>query len=254
MVTFLDTPGPRGVHRHARPRRQGHRHRGAGGGGRRRRDAADHRGDPACQGGRRADRRGGQQDRQARCGPGSRAHELSKHEVISEEWGGDNMFVHVSAKTGEGIDELLDAILLQAEVLELSRGRGRSWRGRGDRVQPGEGPRRGGHRAGQARHAEAAIRSSPARSSAACARCSTRPARPSRSAGPSMPVVVLGLSGTPNAGDERWSSSRRTQGARSGAVPPGQVPRRQAARGSSSQAGGRVLADGGRRRSASSSS
>ena len=45
--------------------------------------------------------------------------ELSKHEVIAEEWGGNNMFVPVSAKTGQGIDQLLDAILLQAEVLEL---------------------------------------------------------------------------------------------------------------------------------------
>src|SRR5205814_1515641 len=45
--------------------------------------------------------------------------ELSKHEVISEDWGGQNMFVPVSARTGQGIDQLLDAILLQAEVLEL---------------------------------------------------------------------------------------------------------------------------------------
>ena len=45
--------------------------------------------------------------------------ELSKHEVISEEWGGQNIFVPVSARTGQGIDQLLDAILLQAEVLEL---------------------------------------------------------------------------------------------------------------------------------------
>ncbi len=45
--------------------------------------------------------------------------ELSKHEVIAEEWGGNNIFVPVSAKTGQGIDKLLDAILLQAEVLEL---------------------------------------------------------------------------------------------------------------------------------------
>src|SRR5207302_9794184 len=42
--------------------------------------------------------------------------ELSKHEVISEDWGGQNMFVSVSARTGQGIDQLLDAILLQAEV------------------------------------------------------------------------------------------------------------------------------------------
>src|SRR5579871_1030689 len=45
--------------------------------------------------------------------------ELSKHEVIAEEWGGQNIFVPVSARTGQGVDQLLDAILLQAEVLEL---------------------------------------------------------------------------------------------------------------------------------------
>src|SRR5437762_710345 len=45
--------------------------------------------------------------------------ELSKHDVISEDWGGQNMFVPVSARTGQGIDQLLDAILLQAEVIEL---------------------------------------------------------------------------------------------------------------------------------------
>src|SRR5204863_305411 len=45
--------------------------------------------------------------------------ELSKHEVIAEEWGGQNMFVSVSARTGAGVDKLLEAILLQAEVLEL---------------------------------------------------------------------------------------------------------------------------------------
>ena len=38
---------------------------------------------------------------------------------MPEEWGGESQFVHVSAKAGTGIDELLDAILLQAEVLEL---------------------------------------------------------------------------------------------------------------------------------------
>src|SRR5690554_1573231 len=46
--------------------------------------------------------------------------ELSQHGVMSEDWGGENMFVHISAKTGMGIDELLEAILLQAEVLELT--------------------------------------------------------------------------------------------------------------------------------------
>jgi translation initiation factor IF-2 len=45
--------------------------------------------------------------------------ELSQEEVISEEWGGEELFVNVSAKTGEGIDQLLEGILLQAELLEL---------------------------------------------------------------------------------------------------------------------------------------
>ncbi len=45
--------------------------------------------------------------------------ELSSHGVISEEWGGSDIFINVSAKTGEGIDALLDALLLQAEILEL---------------------------------------------------------------------------------------------------------------------------------------
>jgi translation initiation factor IF-2 len=47
-------------------------------------------------------------------------NELAKHDVIPEAWGGQNIFVNVSARTGEGIDQLLEAILLQAEVLELS--------------------------------------------------------------------------------------------------------------------------------------
>jgi len=45
--------------------------------------------------------------------------ELASHEVVPEEWGGDTMFCDVSAKTGQGIDQLLERILLQAEVLEL---------------------------------------------------------------------------------------------------------------------------------------
>ena len=46
-------------------------------------------------------------------------NELSQYGIMPEEWGGESQFVHVSAKAGTGIDELLDAILLQAEVLEL---------------------------------------------------------------------------------------------------------------------------------------
>ncbi|MDE5285167.1 MAG: translation initiation factor IF-2, partial [Buchnera aphidicola] len=46
-------------------------------------------------------------------------NDLMKYEIISEEWGGQNIFVSISAKTGKGIHQLLNAILLQAEMLEL---------------------------------------------------------------------------------------------------------------------------------------
>ncbi|QJC37825.1 translation initiation factor IF-2 [Enterobacteriaceae endosymbiont of Donacia bicoloricornis] len=46
-------------------------------------------------------------------------NELSRYDILSEEWGGEHIFIKVSAKTGEGIDNLLNAILLQAEMLEL---------------------------------------------------------------------------------------------------------------------------------------
>ncbi len=47
-------------------------------------------------------------------------NEMAALEVVPEDWGGDTMFIPVSAKTGEGVDALLDAVLLQAEVLELT--------------------------------------------------------------------------------------------------------------------------------------
>ena len=81
--------------------------------------------------------------------------ELSKHEVIAEEWGGNNMFVQVSAKTGQGIDELLDAILLQAEVLELTAAADGLATGIVIESSHREGPRRGRHGARQEGHAEA---------------------------------------------------------------------------------------------------
>lgn len=46
-------------------------------------------------------------------------NDLMKYEILSEEWGGENIFVPVSAKTGQGINQLLNAILLQSEILEL---------------------------------------------------------------------------------------------------------------------------------------
>ena len=128
--------------------------------------------------------------------------ELSKHEVIPEDWGGDTMFINVSALTGEGIDALLEAISIQAEVLELrSAEKGaasgvvvesRLDKGRGPvatiLVQSGE-LKKGdiilsGHEFGRVR---AMVSDS---------------GKEVDSAGPSTPVEVLGLSGTPNAGDE----------------------------------------------------
>jgi len=128
--------------------------------------------------------------------------ELTKYGVIPEEWGGENIFVPVSARTGQGVDQLIDSILLQAEVLELKapttglaagyviessleKGRGavatvlvlRGTLKLGDPLLIGQEfgrVRALFDEAGQAVEA----------------------------AGPSIPVVVLGLSGAPNAGDE----------------------------------------------------
>ncbi len=129
-------------------------------------------------------------------------NELSQHQVVPEDWGGDTQFVKVSAKTGEGIDELLDAVLLQAEVLELSavedcpaqgvviestldKGRGpvatilvqNGVLHKGDTLVTGQEMGR--------------VRAMFDESG-----------RPIDTAGPSMPAVVLGLSGTPTAGED----------------------------------------------------
>ena len=128
--------------------------------------------------------------------------ELSKEEVIAEDWGGEDIFVYVSAKTGEGIDSLLDAILLQAEVLELkavvdARARGTVIessldKGRGPvatlLVQQGTLNRGDMILAGQEFGRVRAMFDETGEAI--------------ESAGPSMPVVVLGLSGVPLAGDE----------------------------------------------------
>jgi len=128
--------------------------------------------------------------------------ELSQEEVISEEWGGEELFVPVSAKTGEGIEELLEGILLQAELLELKADPDRRAqglviessldRGRGPvaTVLVQNGTLRGGEMvlAGQE---FGRVRAMFDETGAAI-----------ESAGPSMPAVILGLSGVPFAGDE----------------------------------------------------
>ncbi len=128
--------------------------------------------------------------------------ELSKQEVISEEWGGQNIFVPVSARTGDGVDKLLEAILLQAEVLELrapvtglasgvviessiEKGRGAvaTVLVKKGTLHVGD-PIIAGSEFGRVRA------------------MFDESGKPVQEAPPSMPVVVLGLSAAPNAGDE----------------------------------------------------
>jgi translation initiation factor IF-2 len=128
--------------------------------------------------------------------------ELSKLEVISEEWGGSTMFVHVSAKDGTGVDKLLEAILLQAEVLELSAPREGLASGIvvEASIEKGRGAvatvlvKRGTLKLGDAILAGQQFGRVRA--------MFDETGKPVDTALPSMPVVVLGLQGTPNAGDE----------------------------------------------------
>ncbi len=128
--------------------------------------------------------------------------ELVAKEVVPEEWGGDTMFIPVSAKTGEGVDELLDAILLQAEVLELKTVadgiatgiivESRLDKGRGAvatmLVQSGTLKKGDIILAGKEYGRVRAMLDENG--------------KPIKEAGPSIPVEVLGLSGVPAAGDE----------------------------------------------------
>ncbi|MBL4852118.1 MAG: translation initiation factor IF-2 [Gammaproteobacteria bacterium] len=131
--------------------------------------------------------------------------ELGAHEVIPEDWGGDVMFVNVSAKTGDGVDALLDAILLQAELMELTaavdqRASGVVIESALDR---GRGP------------VATILVQSGTLKKCDILLCGNEhgsvrvmydeEGREVNFAGPSTPVAVLGLSGTPNAGDDAIS-------------------------------------------------
>jgi len=118
VVTFLDTPGHAAFSPCAPAARRSRTSWSCGRSGRRR-HAADRRGDPPRPCVEGADRRRREQDRQARRTADKVMQELLQHEVVPEEWGGDTQVVKVSAKTGVGIDALLDAILIQSELLEL---------------------------------------------------------------------------------------------------------------------------------------
>ena len=128
--------------------------------------------------------------------------ELSAKEVIPEEWGGDTQFIKLSAHTGDGIDELLEAILLQSELLELTAAadvpakgvivESRIDRGRGvvatALVQQGTLRRGDFMLAGES---VGKIRAMTDESGSA-----------TTEAGPSIPVEILGLDEAPEAGDE----------------------------------------------------
>jgi translation initiation factor IF-2 len=128
--------------------------------------------------------------------------ELLSHEVIPEELGGDAIFAEVSAKTGQGIDDLLDAVLLQAEVLELKAATNNPARGIvvEGRLDKGRGPvttllvQAGILKPGDTLLAGSAFGRVRAMLDEA--------GKNIKIAGPSIPVEVIGLSDVPNAGDE----------------------------------------------------
>jgi translation initiation factor IF-2 len=129
-------------------------------------------------------------------------NELSQHGVISEEWGGDTQFVHVSAKTGDGIEELLEAIQLVSEVLELTAVP--SAPGKGvvveSRLDKGRGPvatvlvQNGTLKKGDI--VLAGLHYGRVRA------LTNELGKQVDTAGPAMPVEIQGLDGTPDAGDD----------------------------------------------------
>lgn len=128
--------------------------------------------------------------------------ELSQIEVISEEWGGDYQFVNVSAKTGMGVDDLLEAISLQAEVLDLQAVDKGAARGIviESRLDKGRGP------------VASVLIQEGALNAGDILLCGEEYGRVRamrdehgkqiKNAGPSTPVEVLGLSGVPIAGED----------------------------------------------------
>jgi translation initiation factor IF-2 len=128
--------------------------------------------------------------------------ELTKHEVVPEVWGGHDIFVDVSAKTGAGIDNLLEAVLLQAEVLEFKAPKTGPATGLviEARIDKGRGPvasmlvQRGLLKKGDVVLA--------GREFGRVRAMFDEKGKAINEAGPSIPVEVQGLSGVPSAGDE----------------------------------------------------
>ena len=127
--------------------------------------------------------------------------ELTEYELIAEDWGGSTVFVPVSAKTGEGIEELMEMILLTAEVLELKANANRRARGLviEAELDKGKGPvatilvQKGTLRVGDAIAAGSAHGKVRA--------MMDDKGRRVKEAGPSTPVEILGLDSVPNAGE-----------------------------------------------------
>ena len=128
--------------------------------------------------------------------------DLMKHEIINENMGGQNVFVNVSAKTKDGIDDLLDAILLQSEILELKANPNRSAEGTviESKIEKGKGTvvstliQNGSLRIGNI----AVIGKEWGKVRAMYNDSGDK----INVAFPSHPVEVLGLSGTPESGDK----------------------------------------------------
>ncbi|HDG97670.1 MAG TPA: translation initiation factor IF-2 [Desulfobacterales bacterium] len=128
--------------------------------------------------------------------------ELAELDLVPEEWGGDTIFGYVSAKTGEGVDELLSLILLQAEMLELKGNPKKPARGTivEARLDKTRGPvatvliKNGTLRTGD--HFVCGEHYGRVRA------MMNHRGKKMISAGPSMPVEVYGISGVPMAGDE----------------------------------------------------
>jgi len=163
--------------------------------------------------------------------------ELAAEEVVPEDWGGEEIFVPVSAITGDGIDNLLESVLLQSEVLELKANPNKRCRGVvvESSLDKGRGPvatilvqdgtlRRGdtilaGEEFGRVRA------------------MFDETGKAIDEAGPSIPAEVLGLSGVPNAGDDvlavadekkaREAAEQRKQSAREGRLAEKQAAKLQ---------------------------
>lgn len=129
-------------------------------------------------------------------------NELAAKEVIPEDWGGDTQFINVSAHSGEGVEALLDAVLLQAELLELQAASDMPASGVvvESRLDKGRGSvatvlvQNGTLRVGDI--VLAGTRHGRVRAML------DENGKPAESAGPSIPVEILGIDGTPDAGDE----------------------------------------------------